>query len=702
MKFSTLAVALFAAITTATTSPAVDFNKWSKSDLEDFLTDFQVKFKDSSNVPSLAEQAQAHWNSFVKPYSSWSVEELQAYLKRKKVQYNVNLKAADAHDKLVDAVSSVYPDTSFFNIESIKNVGNSAAAAASSQASASYDKVSNWIFDTWSTSQLQEFVEHAKKQKKGAIKKVATSRKDLLKQAQDVYNAHVTDTSSTGQNYYPGKWIFEGWSDDSLRSWLEKHHVNLKDTATDGKQQPLGKLNHDKLVSAVRKNAASVYANVQDAHNSFLDSVGISDSNDIYDKAGKVKDSFFDSWSNDQLTEWLGSHEIVSSVSGKVPSRKELIKLARENTDSFQKDVNQYIAYAQRHANPILSKASEAAQNLVDHTFNLWESSKLETLVNSIRKDVPAWFGDRADDASNLASAAASNAEDSKDQLSNYASHLFDFWSTKELTDWLKAQGQNINDVASDSTAKASKSAAYKRDQLAKLASEYVANANDYSQDKYDSLVKSLSDTWSSVSKTAFETWSDADLKGWIDEYSPNGRSTYSAKSSHKELVKLARQAFKDAQKSGKGYATAITSNANAAAGAAAGAAGAAAAGASSGAAAAAGKVANAFAGAGAQAAAAAEAVVNVAHAAAGEEVVDAISEGNAAAAAAAASDQAGKAKDKAKVKAKEGADAVASAGDGTVAQYLKDSAWGAWGWVRSRANHFGPGWDSEPGATDL
>lgn len=565
MRFSKIAITLFVAVISASSvsyssDSIVDFSKWSKSDLHQFLSDFQVDFDPSDNRNGLITKAKAQWNSFTKPYYTWSVDELTAYLDRKKVQYKVNSKAADAHDQLVDLVSQIYPSDLSFTVEEAKKSGKAAAKSASESASSAYDKVSNWIFDTWSTSQLADFVKDAKDK---SIKSVATTRKDLLKQAQLIYDRNVESNSNFGQNYFPGKWIYDSWSDQSLRSWIQRNRIDLKAQGIDAKQKTLKALDHDKLVSTVCKNARNVYDGIQDSRNSLLDQIQIAGA-EIYDKSGNVKDSIFQSWSNSQLNDWLSSHNLVDTTQKSVPSKKELFNIAKENSYLLQQDINRYLATAKKKTSPILSKASDAGNDLVDSTFNLWDHSKLESLVARLKKNIPSWLDDRADEASKTAfsvsksvskaaNSASKDAQNAQHQASSFLSHIFDFWSVSELSSWLEAQGHNINNIASDTTKKASKSAVQKRNDLAKTASDYLSSANEFSQAKFDVLVNSLAKAWTSISSTAFESWSDSDLRDWIKHNTPDSKELYyGAKDTHDELVKTARKVFKRVQKDGQ------------------------------------------------------------------------------------------------------------------------------------------------------
>lgn len=673
MKFSKLAIALFATFAAATSTAnayasvdsTVDFNQWSKSDLQQFLADFQVEYKDSDTQDTLINQVKAHWNSFAKPYQSWTVDELEAYLSRKQVQYKVDTTAADLRDQLVNLVGMFYPSSNYFSFQSASESGKSAAAAASSSVSSAYDKVSNWVFDTWSTSQLAAFVQSAKD---SSIETVATTRKELQKQAQDIYDRSVTAHANFGQNYYPGKWIFENWSDQSLRAWLDQNRINLQAYGEDAKQQTINALDHEKLIAAVRKNSRNVYDGLQDSRNSFLDQLQILNNN-IYDKTGTIKNSIFQTWSDAQLSAWLASHKLIDSVSDAVPSKDEMVKLAKENTNLLQQDINRYLAAAQKHTSPILSKLNDAGNNLVDYTYGLWDASRMEKLVAQLKQDVPGWLENRVGEASSMAadaaSAAAGSAEYTKDQASAYLSHIFDAWSTTDLQAWLAAQGQAVNSAAADTA----NSAAQERDRLVKLASEHLHSANTLLQQPFDDFVQSFATTWRTVSATAFAAWPDTDLQAWIAQHAPASHKLYFNTNNHDDLVKTARQVFANIQHGGTGAAQQAASQASAHAKAAAGAA--------------AGAGANIYVYAEAVAGAGAEVVAEaVASAGAGAEAVgEAVAKAGSAASAAA--------------EARAGTFTKSRTGNSAV-KYLKQGAGNAWSWASDRFSR------GVPGNTDL
>ncbi|VVT54421.1 uncharacterized protein SAPINGB_P004067 [Magnusiomyces paraingens] len=548
MKFSQISILLFAVLAQSASLTPVDLSSWSKSDLQSFLDDFHVQYDASKDsVKDLASKAQAQWNSFALPYTSWSTPELQAYLDRKGIKYQIDAKAKNARADLEKLVARVYPDNVNF-----EQTAKEATASASKSASAAYDKVSGWLFDTWSLDELRTFV---KKNVKEGINTSEASRKELVSAAQQAYDKHASKIKA--ENFYPGKWVFDGWSDKDLEQWLQKNKISIENKAG-GAQKTLAS-HRNQLLGAVRKNARYAWLSAQDAHNSFLDSVGIVGA-DVYDKAKKIKDSVFDTWSDAQLSQWLESHGLNS----KGLKHDALIKAARDNRDQLGRDISYYLDSASRTASPILDKAGEAAASVtdsvknVDTNFNLWEPEKLNEFVSGVRAYVPAWI----DDATRK---LRSDGLWAHTQASNYARRLFDHWSSADLASWLRREGVEVDTTAANA-----------RDTLANRAALYLSTANKFSAEKYRQMSSRFSADFRKATDGAFENWSDDELRSWLTAKG-NDAQKY-AKSAHEELVKAARgdwgrsyvEGFSDSTRAGVASAgSAASAGASAVAGAA-------------------------------------------------------------------------------------------------------------------------------------
>lgn len=525
MKFSQLSILLFAAFTSIQAAlTSVDLDSWSKSDLQGFLEDFQVPYNAAQDsAKDLAVKARSQWNSFTLPYTSWSTNELAAYLKRKNVQHKVNLGAADAKDKLTDIVARVYPDNGSVD-QTVKNAKDAASAVPSS-VFAGYDKVSGWIFDSWSTDQLQAFV---KKHSKDAQDVASATRKDLTARAKKIYDARATDKSHAADNFYPSKWLYESWTDSDLEQWLRKQQISVPRNAGAGAAQNTLALHRDKLVSAVRKNSRYAALSIQDARNTLLDKAGISKANNVYDKVTKkVSPGVFESWTDPQIRNWLLSHQLMDP---KEPtSRDALLKKARESIDYLSNDVSYYIDAASRTASPILNKAGDAiksapgaAQDALDEHFGLWEPEQLSKFVDSVRSYVPAWFEQHAH-------KVAADTKWAQERTVNFAHKLFDHWSAADLVKWLEKEGQQI-----DASVKSN------RDELASRATSHLSKAHEYSAEKYRQLVARFSADFGGAADKAFEAWNDADLQSWLTARGVQ----HQAKATHADLVKAARGAW--------------------------------------------------------------------------------------------------------------------------------------------------------------
>jgi len=101
--------------------------------------------------------------------------------------------------------------------------------------------------------------------------------------------------------------------------------------------------------------------------------------------------------------------------------------------------------------------------------------------------------------------------------------YSFESWSLDELENWFKDQGKSITGS---------------RDQLVRKASEYLNSMKAEGDDKYKKVISKLQNVYSSGKDMAFDTWSDSDLKMYLDSY---GISTYQG-STRNEMIALARR----------------------------------------------------------------------------------------------------------------------------------------------------------------
>ncbi|EON65395.1 hypothetical protein W97_04633 [Coniosporium apollinis CBS 100218] len=174
------------------------------------------------------------------------------------------------------------------------------------QASDSYHSVKDWIFDSWTESQLKAFLDYH-----GIPNPQPRNRDSLLKTARENYQSAANKIGETAA--YPGDWLYESWSDSDLKSWLDERGYPAPQTSS-----------RDKLIAAVRRNAR--YAG-QSMRNGAL-----SVSSAASSATQSLSDDLLNSWSDSQIKEWADKNGIKVPQGSK---RNELLALARKHRNNL-------------------------------------------------------------------------------------------------------------------------------------------------------------------------------------------------------------------------------------------------------------------------------------------------------------------------------------------------------------------------------
>lgn len=113
------------------------YNKWHEQELERWLSDHDIPYPTPADRKDLENLVEKNWNDYVvSPYQGWSADDLSAYLKAKGADTQKDAKASK--DSLVSQVKEYWYETE-------------------DRAQQAYLSVKDWIFDTWSESQLKAF-----------------------------------------------------------------------------------------------------------------------------------------------------------------------------------------------------------------------------------------------------------------------------------------------------------------------------------------------------------------------------------------------------------------------------------------------------------------------------------------------------------------------------------------------------------------
>lgn len=222
-----------------------------------------------------------------------------------------------------------------------------------------------------------------------------------------------------------------------------------------------------------------------------------------------LSDSLFDAWSESKLKEFLDEHGIPVPQGSK---KNELLALARKNRASLTGNAastasgSAASAYgaATSSAGNAYAQATDAAASSIDDIFqaatNTWSESRLKAFLDS--RGVPVPQSGSRDEL--LASVRLNKHK----AATGYSAWTFDTWTTENLQKYLESQGK-----------KAKKGAKVNRDELVKQAQDNYASASKSGGTAYASVTNYLAKQTDAAKDSTFDTWSDSDLKHYLDSY---------------------------------------------------------------------------------------------------------------------------------------------------------------------------------------
>jgi len=459
-----------AAASWGSTKPA--YSKWHETELQRWLADNNIPYPSSAEKTDLEKLVKENWqNKVYRPYQEWEPIQLQKYLQEKGIQ--IEEKVINDKNWLLNSVKKNWHDTE---------------SAVEKQ----YEDIKNWIFDSWTESQLKAFLD-----KHGIPNPTPRTRDTLLQTARENYQSIA---EKTGQNYYyPGNWLYEQWSTSDLKRWLDERGYDVPQPTT-----------RDKLIAAVRRNSRLASQRMQEFENA-------------------INDQVFDTWSDSKIKKVLDEHGINVPQGS---NRNELIAIARRH----KYKLSQHSASASSSLASAYGAATSSAGNqyaqatdtvhsygeaAFDKAIELWSDSRLKYFLESRGVDVPQYS--KRDEL--LAYVRAN-----RNKMQNkYGVWTFEDWSAENLKKWLEAQGHKTVEGAAET-----------RDDLIQSANSALASAQSAGESAYATVTSAIASATNSVKQDAFEAWSDAELKNYLDSY---GIDTYQGSTRNKLLAEVRRQA---------------------------------------------------------------------------------------------------------------------------------------------------------------
>lgn len=289
----------------------------------------------------------------------------------------------------------------------------------------------------------------------------------------------------------------------------------------------------DKLIASVRRNARLASLNSQNVLSQV--SASAASATDAAAKSAasaqqSLSDALFDAWSDSQLKDFLDRNGIPVPQGSK---KNELLALARKNkaklTGNEQSSLSasgaSAFGAATSAAGNEYAKATDSAELKAEDAFNqavnAWSDSRLKAYLDS--RGVPVPQSGKRDEL--LASVRLNQHKAS----TGWSAWTFDTWTPENLQKYLDTQGK-----------KAKKGAQVNRDELIKQAQDSYATASKKGGTQYASLTNYLAQQTDAAKAELFDTWSDSDLKDYLDSY---GISNYQGSTTN-ELRAAAKKQY--------------------------------------------------------------------------------------------------------------------------------------------------------------
>ena len=307
---------------------------------------------------------------------------------------------------------------------------------------------------------------------------------------------------------YPGDWLYSSWSDSDLKEYLDEHGFPAPQPTT-----------RDRLIASVRRNAhlaSSKAAEKQKAASSSATAAQES-----------LSEALFDAWSDSKLKEFLDKNNIPVPQGSR---RNELLALARKNRayltgEGISASASSAFGAATSKAGNAFAQSTDSATETADQGFEkatgAWSESRLKAFLDA--RGVPVPQGSTRDEL--LAKVRLNKHK----ATTGYSAWTFDTWSIDNLRKYLSANSK-----------KAKKNADASRDDLVKQAQDAYASASQSGGRSYASVTSYLASATDTVKDSTFDTWSQSDLKDYLDTY---GIPTYQGSNMNELKAEAKKQA---------------------------------------------------------------------------------------------------------------------------------------------------------------
>ncbi|KAI4767206.1 hypothetical protein E4T45_14392, partial [Aureobasidium sp. EXF-8846] len=290
------------------------------------------------------------------PYNSWDTKQLQNYISSSGQQ--VKKGTEQNKDSLISQVKSYWHETA-------------------DQASDAYSSVQDWVFDSWTESQLKSFLDH-----NNIPNPSPRTRDSMLTSARSNYQAVAKKAGET--TAYPGNWLYTSWADSDLKAWLDERGVPVPQPST-----------RDKMIAALRRNSRTASNQASKA--------AASASASAAGAQQSLSEQLLNSWSDSQLKQFFDKNGIKVPQGSK---RNELIALARKHSaklsgDNVSASASSLLGEASKSAGSVYNAASSVVGN---------SASSASVVAGKSGSSLSGAAAKSASSASSLASKSASSA----------------------------------------------------------------------------------------------------------------------------------------------------------------------------------------------------------------------------------------------------------------------------------------------------
>lgn len=460
------------------------YNKWHESELERWLSDNNIPHPKAADRKEMEDLVAKNWNDYViEPYKKWSPDQLYAYLSAKGKEV-----ASDA-DESADSLMAKVKESWFGTAD------NANKAMSDSK---------GWILDTWSDSELKALCDRngIPGESDGDNNKLAKlktnhattvpnprNRDTLLANARRGYEVAAKKAGEAAA--YPGNWLYEGWSESDLKSWLDKNGIPAPQTS-----------NRDQLVASVRRNSHLAYLKAQEKAEKAR-----AKAEEAY---AKVTDETIEAWNESNLQKFCDENGIDVPHGTKANELRALIRKQRAEvmgSDVHGKASKAFGAATSKAGNQYAKATDDAAlvaQKGFEDAVDKWSDSRLKSYLDA--RGVPVPQGSSIDELRALARKHSHKAS------TGWSAWTFDDFNKENLQGYLSKHGNA-----------AAKAAAKKkdvtRDELVTAAQSAYSSASTVGGAEYAAATNYISDVSSQMKNKAFDKWSETELKKYLDSY---------------------------------------------------------------------------------------------------------------------------------------------------------------------------------------